>query len=186
MQCDAIMYIYGDHLLDCERGIHRIRRHDAEVRFLEADLIKTASHPVVGPRPFGRHRECPDISALGGHGGSVMFDITFCRPPSPARVRDGMGNALNLFNNAWDEKIRRFDRVLHKSNTAVKLFHMLLSNLGGWHSDSHRAMMSIAVIIASITLNSLEYASQILFQRHAALLVASNAVCLTSGFEFRI
>ena len=64
-----------------------------------------------------------------------MFDITFCHLLSPARVRDSMENALNLLNNAWDEKIRRIGRVLHVSDRAVKLFPMPLSSLGGWHPD---------------------------------------------------
>ena len=115
-----------------------------------------------------------------------MFDITFCHPPSLARVRDGMANALNLLKNAWDDKIRRYRRVLHASATTVKLFPMPLSTVGGWHPDSHRAMRSIAVNIDSRTLNSLEYASQTFFQRHAELLVAYNAVFLISGFDFRI
>ena len=51
-----------------------------------ADLKKAARHPVPEPRPFGRHRECPDISALGSHGGSDMFDITICHPLSPASM----------------------------------------------------------------------------------------------------
>ena len=135
----------------CERGIHRIKRHDAQVRLLEADLIKVARHPVVGPRPFGRHKERPDINALGSHSGPDMFDITFCYPLSPVRVRDDMENAPNLLKKAWDEKIRRFSRVLHESATAVKLFSMPQSTLGGWHPDSHRAMRSIAVNIASRT-----------------------------------
>ena len=63
---------------------------------------------------------------------------------------------------------------------------MPLSTLGGWHPDSHRAMMPIAVNITSRTLSSMEYASQTLFQRHAALLVANNAVCLISGFNLQI
>ena len=176
----------GDHLRHCERGIHRIRRHDAQVRLLEADLIYAARHPVVQPCPFGRHNERPHISALGSHGGSDMFDITFCHPLSPARVRDGMENALNLLKEAWDEKIGRFGRVLHKYATAVKLFPMPLSTLGRWHPDAHRAMRSIAANIASRTLNSLEYASQTLFQRHAALLVANNTVFLITGFDLRI
>ena len=183
--CDAIMDVYGEHLLHCERGIHRIRRCDAQVRLLEADLIKAARHPVVEPRPCGRHKGCPDISALGSHGGSDMFDITFCHPLS-ARVRDGMENALTVLKKAWDEKIKRFAGVLHESATAVKLLPMPLSTMGVWHSDSHRAMRSIAVNIASRTLNSLEYASQTLFQRHAALLVANIAGCLITGFDLRI
>ena len=186
VQCDAIMDICGDHLLHCERGLHRIRRHDAQVRLLEADLIKAARHPVVEPRPFGRHKERPDISVLGSHGGTDMFDITFYHPLSPARVQDGMENALNLLKKAWNEKTRIFGRVLHESATTVKLFPMLLSTLGGWHPDSHRALRSIAVDIATRTLNSLEYASQILFQRLTALLVANNAACLISGFDLRI
>ena len=105
---------------------------------------------------------------------------------SPARFRDGMENALNLLKKAWDEKIGRFGRVLDESATAVKLIPMPLSTLGGWHPDSHRAMRSIAVNTASRTLNSLDYPSQTLFQRHAAVLVANNAVCLISGFDLRI
>ena len=120
------MDIYGDHLLHCGRGIHRIRRHDAQVRLLEADLIRAARHPVVEPRPFGRRKERPDISALGSQDGSDMFDIAFWHPLSPARVRDGMENALNLLKKALDEKIRGFDRVLLESATAVKLFPMPL------------------------------------------------------------
>ena len=122
VQCDAIMDIYGDHLLHCERGIHRIIRHDAQVRLLEADLIKAARYPVVEPRPFGRHKERPYISALGCYCRSDMFYITFCNPLSPARVWDGVENALNLLEKAWAEKIRRFGRVLHESATAVMLF----------------------------------------------------------------
>ena len=52
--------------------------------------------------------------------------ITCFHPLSPARVRDGMENALNLLTRAWDEKIRRFRRVLHESETAVKLLPMPL------------------------------------------------------------
>ena len=180
------MDVYGYHVLNCERGINRIRRQDAQVRLLEADLIKAARHPVVEPRPFGRRKERSNISAIGSHGGYYMFDITFCHPLSPARVRDGMENALSLLKKAWGERIRRFGRVLHESATAVMLFPLPLSTRGGWHPDSHRAMRSIAVKIASRTSNSLEYAIQPLFQRHAALLVANNAVCLISRFDFRI
>ena len=186
VQCEAIMEIYGDHLLLCERGSHRIRRHDVQFRLLGTDLIKAARHPVVAPRSFGRHKERPDISPLEGHGGSDMLDLTFCHPLSPARVRNGRENAPNLLKKAWDEKIRRFGRVLRESTTAVKLFPTPLLTLGAWHPDSHRAMRSIAVNIASRTLNSLEYAGQTLFRRHAALLVANIAVCLISGFDLRI
>ena len=163
-----------------------MRRLDAQVRRLEADLFKAAGHPVVEPLPFGRHKARPDITALGSKGGPDVFDIIFCHPFSPSRVRDGMENALNLLKKAWYEKIRIFGRVLPESTTAMRLFLIPLSTLGGWHPDSYRAMGSIAVNIASRTLKSLKYASQILFQRHAALLVTSSAARLISGFEVRI
>ena len=123
-QCPAIMDIYGDHLLLCESGTHRIRRNDAQVRLLQADLTKTARRPILEPQPFGRHKERPDISALGSHGGSDMFDTTICHPHSPARIRDGLENPLTPLKNALDEKIRRFERVLHFSTTAPRLFPM--------------------------------------------------------------
>ena len=45
------MDTYGDHLLYCERGPHRIRRRDAQVKLLARDLAKAARHPVVEERP---------------------------------------------------------------------------------------------------------------------------------------
>ena len=44
--------------------------------------------------------------------------------------------------------------------------------------------VNIAVNSASRTLGSLHYARATLFQRHAALLVANNAVYLMRGFDF--
>ena len=112
-----------------ERGEHRIRRHDAHVRLLQADLKKAVRHPVLEPRSFGRHKERPDISALGSHGSADMFDITICHPLSPARIRHGLENPLTLLKNAWEEKIRRFRRVREASATAAKLFPMPISTL---------------------------------------------------------
>ena len=172
--------------MHCERGTHRIRRHDAQVRLLQADLKKVARHPVLEPRPFGRHNERPDISALRSHGDSDMFDITICHPFSLARIRDGLENPFTLLKNTWYEKIRRFRRVLHASARAAKLFPMPNSTLGGWHRDAHRAMGNIAVNIASRTLSSLHYARATLFQRHAALLAADNAICLMFSFDFDV
>ena len=47
-------------------------------------------------------------------------------------------------------------------------------------------MGSIAVSIASRALSSVDCARSTMFQRHVALLVASNAACLISGFNFQI
>ena len=63
---------------------------------------------------------------------------------------------------------------------------MPISTLGGWHPDAHRAMGAIAVNIASRNLSSLHYARATLFHRHAALLVANNAVYLMSGFDSKV
>ena len=115
-----------------------------------------------------------------------MFDITICHPSSPARIRDGMDNAIGLLKKARDEKIRRFRRVLHGSVASVKLFPIPLSSLGEWHPDSHRAMGSLAVDIASRALSSVHCTPSTMFKRHAALLVASSAACFNSGFDLKI
>ena len=96
-----------------------------------------------------------------------MFDLTICHPLSPARIWDGMDNALSLLKKAWDEKARRFGRVL-----------MPLSSLGVWHPDSHRTMGSIAVKIASRALSSVDYARSTMFRKSDALLVARNVLFL--------
>ena len=101
-------------------------------------------------------------------------EINYHDMPSIAMslIRDGMDNAFGLLKNAWDEKIRRFGRVLHESSTSVKLFSMPLSILGGWRPDSHRGIGSIAVNIASRAFSCVHYAPSTMFQRCAALLVA--------------
>ena len=145
--------------------------------------------PLEGWHPDPHRALCAvetAIAALGKHGGSDMFDITICHPLSPALNRDGMDNSLRFLKKAWDEKISRFGRVPHESSTSVKLFGMSLSSLGGWHPDSHRAMGSIAINIASQTLSSVHYAPSTMLQKRSALLVARNAACFSSGFDFQI
>ena len=63
---------------------------------------------------------------------------------------------------------------------------MPVSTLGCWHPDAHRAMGTIAVNVASRTLSSILHARATLSLRHAALLVANNAVCFMSGFDFEV
>ena len=95
-QCAAVMDTYGDHLLHCERGPHRIRRHDAQVKLLARDLAIAVRHPVVEERLVGHHRERPDIRALGRSGETELFDVTICHSLSQAKIRDVVENPLNL------------------------------------------------------------------------------------------
>ena len=84
-QFASVMDTYGDHLLYCERGPHRIRRHDAQVKLLVRDLAKAARHPVVEERPVGRHRKRADIRALGRSGETELFDVTILPPSQPGK-----------------------------------------------------------------------------------------------------
>ena len=170
-QCAAVMDVYRDHLLHCERGTHRIARHDEQVRFLVGDLSKAAHHPVLEPRPLGRHRERPDIRAISRHDGSDLFDITFCHPLTPARIRDTIQNPLSILKAAWSTKSARYASVLEAYGTTVYLIPVPISTLGGWHPDSYRAMGSVVSLIASRALSCLSAARSILFQRPTALLV---------------
>ena len=180
-QCAAVMDFYGDHLLHCERGTHRIARHDEQVRILVGDLSKAALHPVLERRPLGRNRERPNIRAISSHGGSDLFDITFCHPLTPARIRDSVQNPLSILKAAWSAKSARQASVLETYVTTVHLSPVPISTLGGWHPDSYREMGSVVSSIASRALSCLSAARSILFQRHAALLVKNNAECLMSG-----
>ena len=104
---------------------------------------------IFVPFSFGIRRLDPQCVTMwnpnGGHpGASPLMD-----PLSPARIRHGLENPLTLLKNVWDEKIRRFRRVLHASATAVQLLPKPISALRGWHSDAHHAMGTIAVNIAS-------------------------------------
>ena len=111
-QCAAVMDVYGDHLLHCERGTNRIARHDEQVLFLIGDLSKAAPPPVLEPRPLGRHRERPDIHAISSHRGSGFFDITFCHPFIPARIWDSVQNPPSILKAAWSAKFARYASIL--------------------------------------------------------------------------
>ena len=89
-QCAAVLDICEDHLLYCERGSHRTRRHDAQVVLGARNLAKAARHPIVEETPIGRHTERPDIRPRGRSGGTDLFDVTNCHPPSQARIRDAV------------------------------------------------------------------------------------------------
>ena len=176
------MDVYRDHLLHCERGMHRIARRDEQVRLLVGDLSKAAPHPVLEPRPLGRHRERPDIRAISNPGGSDLFDITFCHPLTRARIRYSVQNPLSIQKAVWSAKFSRYAGVLETYGTTVHLIPVPISTLGGWHPDSYRAIGSVVSAIASRALSSLNATRSILFQPHAALLAKNNAECLLSGF----
>ena len=167
-------------MLYCDRGSRRIRGHDAQVRLLAGDLAKAALHPIVEEMPQGRHRERPDIRALGGTGGTDLFDVTICHPLSQARIRDAVQNPLNILKAAWAGKVSRYAAMVHEAGRSVQLLPVPIFTLGGWHPDAHRALCTVATAIAARGMSTFSSTKSILFQRHAALLVTNNALCLMS------
>ena len=161
--------------------ICRIRRHDAQVRLLAGDLAKAARHPIVEERPLGKHSERPDIRALGRTRGTDLFDVTICHPLSEARIRDAVQNPLNILKAVWAGKVSRYATMVHEAGRSVQLLPVPISRLGGWHPDANRALCSVATTIPARGMSTFSAAKSILFQRHAALLVTNNALCLMSG-----
>ena len=118
-QCASVIEIYGDRLLQCERGTHRRARNDEQVQLLVGVLSKAALHPVLEPRPLGRHREISDIRAINSHGASDLIDTTFCHPLTPARIRDSVQNPLRILKAAWSARLARYVSVLETYGTTV-------------------------------------------------------------------
>ena len=98
-----------------------------------------------------------------------------------ARIRDVVENPLNLLKATWTPKVSRYGRTLQEAGTGFNLLPVPLSTLGGWHPDAHKALCSVASTIAARGLSTFSSARSILFQRHAALLVTNNALCLMLG-----
>ena len=71
--------------------------------------------------------------------------------------------------------------MVHEAERDVQLLPVPISTLGGWHPDAHRALCSVATVIAARGMSNFSSVKSILFQRHAALLVTNNARCLVSG-----
>ena len=148
---------------------------------MAGDLAKEALHPIVEERPLGRHRERPDIRALGRTVGTDQFDVTICHPLSQTRIRDAVQNPLSILKAAWAGKVSRYAAMVHEARRSVQLLPVPISTLGGWHPDAHRALRSVATAIAARGMSTFSSAKSTLFQRHAALLVTNNALCLMSG-----
>ena len=97
----------------------------------------------------------PDIRAISSHGGSELFDITFCHPLTPARIRDSAQNPLSILKAACSAKFSRYASVYETYGTMVHLIPVRTSALGGWHPDSYRAMASVVSSFVSRELSCL-------------------------------
>ena len=99
------------------------------MKLLARELAKAARHPVVKERPVGRHRERPDIRALGRSGETELFDVTICNPLSQARIRDESENPMSLLKAAWTAKVSRYSGMLQAAGTGFNLLPVPLSTL---------------------------------------------------------
>ena len=77
--------------------------------------------------------------------------------------------------------------TIHCQRSHIKaLQHRLhpvhISTLSGWNAEAHRAVLSLVATITSRLMIAFATRGDILFQRHAALLINSNAACLLSGW----
>ena len=142
----------------------------------------------------GRPQEGGDASSThtaairAAQGTSRHQRIRESRRLLPCVRHNQLPSTLSVSNSRWTtepvesteecmgRKHKKIRRVLHAPATAPKLFPMPVSTLGGWRPDAHRAMGAIAGNMALRTLSSLHYARAMLFQRHAALLAANNAI----------
>ena len=159
------MDTYGNHLLYCERGPHIIWRHDAQVKLLARGLAKAARHPAVDERPVGRHRERPDIRALGRSGGTELFEVTISHPLSQAKIGDVTESSLSLLKAAWTAKVSRYSGMLHVGGTVFNLLPVPSSTVGGWHPHAYKALCSFATAIAARGQSTSSRVRSILFQR---------------------
>ena len=96
-------------------------------------------------------------------------------------IRDAVQNPLKILKASWAGKVPRYAAMVHEAGRSVQLLPVPISTLGGWHPDAHRALCSVATTIAARGMSTFSSAKSILFQRHAALLVTNNALCLMSG-----
>ena len=177
------MEVFGDHFLQCEHESYRIWRHDSQVQLLAAGLSKAARHPIVEQRPTGELRQRSDIKALGSRRGTTLYDVTISLPFSAGRLANAprAPNPLPVLNAAWASKVSRFRSFMLQVGPRCSLLPVLISTLGGWHPEAHRAILSFASRIASGAMVQFSRARSFLFQRHTALLVTNNGACLLSG-----
>ena len=109
-------------------------------------------------------------------------DLFQCDSELPAiSTRDAVQNPLNILKAAWAGKVSRYAAMVHEAGRSVQLSPVPISTLGGWHPDAYRALCSVATTIAARGMSTFSSAKSILFQRHAALLLTNNALCLMSG-----
>ena len=82
---------------------------------------------------------------------------------------------------AWATMVPRFRPYLQESEPRQRLPPVPESTLDGWHPKAHRAVLSLVATNASRSMATFATTRDILLQRHAAVLITSNASCLLSG-----
>ena len=114
--------------------------------------------------------------------GKLAFNIISCKALCTTRKAIfqssrwlGVAAKKGFLNRNKYYSYHRTSRPKHCPNT-----------LGGWHPDAHRALCSVATAIAARGISTFSSAKSILFQRHDALLVTNNALCLMSDLVFGI
>ena len=65
--------------------------------------------------------------------------------------------------------------MVHEDGKSIQLLLVLLSTLGGWRSDAHRALCLVETAVAARGMSTSGSSKSILFQRHAAILVTNHA-----------
>ena len=110
-----------------------------------------------------------------------MFHVTISHSGKQTRIRDAVQNPLNIWMEARAGKVSRHAVTVHEAGRSMHLLPVPISTRGGWHSDAHRALCSVATAIAARGMSTFGSAKSNLFQRHAALLLTNNALCLMSG-----
>ena len=147
---------------------------------MAGELPKAARHPIVDEWPRGRHRERPDIRALGRRGGTDLFDVTICHPLSQARILDAVQNPLNILKAGWAGKCSRYAEMVQEAGRRIQSIAVPFSTLSAWHPVAHRALCPVATAIAASGMSTFSSAKSIMFQGYAALIVTNNALCCMS------
>ena len=66
---------------------------------------------------------------------------------------------ITIQQRAWAGKFSRYAAMVHEAGRSVQLLPVLISTLGGWHPDAHRALCSVATAIAARGMSAFSFAN---------------------------
>lgn len=137
LKCNHGMDVYGDHLLHCNKGdslgnAPLVWFHDAQLRFLAADLRRVSPYPQLEYRAQLSHKSLQDFKCIGEQVGTDYIEMSIVHPLScPERMSITINKPTVSLKALETLKINQQSEIPEGSPVELRLLVFGMTTTGG-------------------------------------------------------